>query len=238
MTAPFPWFGGKRRAAPLVWPRFGDVANYVEPFAGSLAIMLARPHAAKVETVNDRDAYLANFWRAVQADPEAVERFTDYPVSEADLHARHVWLLAQTDFRERMLTDPEYFDPKIAGWWVWGISSWIGSGWCDYERTNERTNEATVRPTRKIPELGSERGIRADRFQNSPASAASMPQAAAPHQSAGSLHARTHARTVPTTARPFQSRPRRHHRAKGVSLTPSPNDSGTCALPAVIGAAS
>ncbi len=29
-----------------------------------------------------------------------------------------------------MKTDPDYFDPKIAGWWVWGISQWIGSGWC------------------------------------------------------------------------------------------------------------
>jgi hypothetical protein len=51
-------------------------------------------------------------------------------VNETDLHARHRWLVAQTDFRERMLTDPDYFDVKIAGWWVWGISMWIGSGWC------------------------------------------------------------------------------------------------------------
>ena len=33
LTAPFTWFGGKRKAAPLIWERFGDVANYVEPFA-------------------------------------------------------------------------------------------------------------------------------------------------------------------------------------------------------------
>jgi DNA adenine methylase len=26
--------------------------------------------------------------------------------------------------------DPDYHDPKIAGWWVWGISCWIGSGFC------------------------------------------------------------------------------------------------------------
>jgi hypothetical protein len=25
--------------------------------------------------------------------------------------------------------DPEFCDPKIAGWWMWGQSSWIGSGW-------------------------------------------------------------------------------------------------------------
>src|SRR5690348_2738325 len=115
LTAPFPWFGGKRRAAPLIWPRFGAVDNYVEPFAGSLAVLLAAPAPIATETVNDRDAYIANFWRAVQRDPAAVEQWCHYPVSEADLHARHVWLLEQVDFRERMLTDPHFFDAKIAG---------------------------------------------------------------------------------------------------------------------------
>lgn len=32
LKAPFPWFGGKSRVAPIVWDRFGDVPNYVEPF--------------------------------------------------------------------------------------------------------------------------------------------------------------------------------------------------------------
>jgi DNA adenine methylase len=27
--------------------------------------------------------------------------------------------------------DPTYHDPRIAGWWIWGISCWIGGGWCD-----------------------------------------------------------------------------------------------------------
>lgn len=131
LKAPFPYFGGKRRVAHIVWPRFGDTLNYVEPFAGSLAVLLARPYEPRTETVNDKDAYLSNFWRAVQADPEAVARYADWPVNEADLHARHLWLVNQADFRERMMTDPEYYDAKIAGWWVWGISAWIGSGWCD-----------------------------------------------------------------------------------------------------------
>lgn len=28
------------------------------------------------------------------------------------------------------MQDPEKYDAKLAGWWVWGISQWIGSGWC------------------------------------------------------------------------------------------------------------
>jgi hypothetical protein len=130
--APFPWFGGKRRVADIVWRAFGpDVPNFIEPFAGSLAVLLARPGGAgKIETVNDRDRYLANFWRAVSAEPELVAHHADWPVNEADLHARHKWLVNQAEFRERMHTDPDFYDVKIAGWWVWGLCQWIGGGWC------------------------------------------------------------------------------------------------------------
>jgi hypothetical protein len=135
LKAPFPWFGGKSRAASLIWERFGDVANYVEPFAGSLAVLLARPHEPRVETVNDLDCYLSNFWRAVQADPEAVARHCDWPVNEADLHARHRWLRGQEDFRRRMHSDPHFCDAKIAGWWVWGIGVSIGGAWCQLQES-------------------------------------------------------------------------------------------------------
>lgn len=130
MKAPFPWFGGKRRVADVVWRAFGNVPNYVEPFASSLAVLLGRPHEPKIETVNDQDRYLANFWRAVTADPLAVAAHANWPVNEADLHARHKWLVNQAEFRERMHIDPDFFDVKIAGWWVWGICQWIGGGWC------------------------------------------------------------------------------------------------------------
>jgi hypothetical protein len=130
LKAPFPWFGGKSRAAELIWRRLGEVDTYNEPFAGSLAVLLARPHIPRVETVNDLDCYLANFWRALQADPEGVAYYADYPVNETDLHARHQWLVNQAEFQASMKADPEFFDAKIAGWWVWGQCLWIGSGWC------------------------------------------------------------------------------------------------------------
>lgn len=135
LRAPFPWFGGKSRAAALIWARLGDVANYVEPFAGSLAILLGRPTESRIETVNDLDAMISNFWRAVSLAPDEVAQYADWPVSEPDLHARHRWLVAQLpSHRERMMMDSEYFDAKIAGWWVWGLSQWIGSGWCQGAR--------------------------------------------------------------------------------------------------------
>lgn len=137
MKSPFVWFGGKRRVAAEVWAALGDVDNYVEPFAGSLAVLLGRPHdlddgQRRAETVNDADGYLANFWRAIAADPEAVAHYADWPVNEVDLFARHVWLVntGRSRLLQGMEADPDWYDPQIAGWWVWGVNAWIGSGWC------------------------------------------------------------------------------------------------------------
>ena len=93
IPAPFPWFGGKKRVADTVWRALGNPDNFVEPFAGSLAVLLARPHAPRTETVNDSDGLLINFWRAVKHDPEAVAEAAFYPINECDLHARHLWLV-------------------------------------------------------------------------------------------------------------------------------------------------
>jgi site-specific DNA-adenine methylase len=40
LDAPFPWFGGKRQVAAELWRRFAGIANYVEPFFGSGAVLL------------------------------------------------------------------------------------------------------------------------------------------------------------------------------------------------------
>jgi hypothetical protein len=131
MQAPFPWFGGKRKVAAEVWARFGAVENYVEPFFGSGAVLLGRPRPSGNETINDLDGYVANFWRAVQTEPDTVAHWADSPVNENDLHARHVWLVQQREtLRAQLEGDPDWCDPKIAGWWVWGVACWIGSGFC------------------------------------------------------------------------------------------------------------
>lgn len=150
LTAPFPWFGGKRRAAPLIWQRLGACRTYIEPFAGSLATLLGRPSPQGNEIVNDLDCYVANFWRALKSDPQAVAWLADYPVNEADLIARNRWLVQQETFRERIRMDPDWCDYKVAAWWVWGIAQWIGSGFCDPNHSI---------PTRKLPHLVSGSGI-------------------------------------------------------------------------------
>ena len=74
--------GGKRKIAALVWARLGEPKQYIEPFAGSAAMLLGAPEGARVETINDADGFVANFWRAVAADVEASERAT----GRADIH--------------------------------------------------------------------------------------------------------------------------------------------------------
>jgi hypothetical protein len=87
----------------------------------------------RVETVNDANGYIANFWRAVQHAPDEVAMFADNPVIEADLHARHKWLVRSHEaesWRKLFAEDPDYFDSRIAGWWCWGQCCWIGGSWC------------------------------------------------------------------------------------------------------------
>ncbi len=155
LKAPFPWFGGKSRVADLVWQYFGDVPNYVEPFAGSLAVLLGRPTMPRTETVNDMDCYLSNFWRALANDPEGVAQHADWPVNEADLLARHKWLIKRDEFRTQMKIDADFYDVKIAGWWVWGLCSWIGGGWCHTESQQmPHLGDAGRGINRKLPHLG------------------------------------------------------------------------------------
>ena len=145
LRAPFPYFGGKRRAASRVWAALGNVDHYVEPFAGSAAVLLARPHVGRCETINDADGMVSNFWRAVRSQPDAVAAHADWPVVEADLHARHLWLIGQREsLTERLVSDPDWCDARAAGWWVWGACAWIGDGWC-----------GDGKPSRKIPNVDS-----------------------------------------------------------------------------------
>lgn len=134
MKAPFPYFGGKSRVADAVWERLGAVKNYVEPFCGSCAVLLARPTPAHIETVNDVDGLLANFWRAMVQRPEELIAWAEWPVNEADLVARQNWLVRQRDsLTDQLMLDPEWCDPRAAGWFVWGLSAWIGRGFGERE---------------------------------------------------------------------------------------------------------
>ena len=158
LVAPFPYFGGKRKVASAVWSRFGEVRNYVEPFCGSAAMLLGAPSGKRTETINDADGFVANFWRAVRHAPDEVARHADYPVIEADLEARHAWLVNRSERLRWQLEDPDFYDAKIAGWWVWGACAWIGSGWCAGTGPHHTTGARLV-DVRQLPHLSAGQGI-------------------------------------------------------------------------------
>jgi DNA adenine methylase len=132
LKSPFPYFGNKDPVVEVIWEALGDVSLFVEAFAGSLAALRGRPHPPKQETVNDLDGHICNVWRSLKWAPNEMARWAEWPINELDLRARHQWLIARTPNLVRELeSDPDYCDPKAAGWWCWGASCWIGDGWCE-----------------------------------------------------------------------------------------------------------
>ncbi|MEX5711893.1 DNA adenine methylase [Parafrankia sp. FMc6] len=70
---PFAYFGGKTLLADRIVALLPKHEHYVEPFAGSLAVLLAKPRSA-METVNDLDQNLMTFWRVLREQPADLMR--------------------------------------------------------------------------------------------------------------------------------------------------------------------
>jgi DNA adenine methylase len=135
LEAPFPYFGGKSPIAHIIWTAMGDVKHYIEPFCGSAAVLFARPNYDSVkhaEAVCDKDGMICNVWRSLQFAPDEVARWCDWPVNHADLSARRKKLIEnEQSLLEKLIADDEYFDAKLAGYWIWAESCWIGGGLID-----------------------------------------------------------------------------------------------------------
>lgn len=72
-ASPVPYFGGKALLAARIVELFPVHGHYVEPYCGSLAVLLAKAPSA-METVNDLDARLMTFWRVLREQPAALAR--------------------------------------------------------------------------------------------------------------------------------------------------------------------
>jgi DNA adenine methylase len=117
---PFSYYGGKTTLAPRIAELLPAHDHYVEPFAGSLAVLLAK-EPSRCETVNDLDGDLVNFWRVLRDQPEELERACmltphsrqDYETSKTlegdDLErARRVFV---------RLTQGRSHSMRPTGWW-------------------------------------------------------------------------------------------------------------------------
>lgn len=127
---PFAYFGGKTTLAPQIVDLLPSHRHYVEPFAGSLAVLLAKPPST-METVNDLDGHLMTFWRVLRDRPDDLMRVCaltphsraehleayDFDPGDDLEHARRVWV-ALTQGRGNTLrrTGWRYFqDPGRRG---------------------------------------------------------------------------------------------------------------------------
>lgn len=106
LRPPFAYFGGKQKLAARIAALLPEHTHYVEPFSGSLAVLLAKP-PTRLETVNDLDGDLMLFWRVLRDRPDELARvcaLTPHSRTERDLarqrpedldeleRARRVWV--------------------------------------------------------------------------------------------------------------------------------------------------
>jgi len=67
----FGWYGGKFSHLAWLLPLLPEAHHYCEPFAGSAAILLNRP-PSPVETYNDIDGEVVNFFRVLRENKDAL----------------------------------------------------------------------------------------------------------------------------------------------------------------------
>jgi DNA adenine methylase len=134
LLPPTNYYGGKTRLAPWIASLLPAHRTYVEPFAGSLAVLLAK-RPSPTEVVNDLDQAVVNFFRVLRDRPEALVRaceLTPYARAEYEACEEH--------------TDPS-LDPveQARRWWVRTNQSIgkhpgsrRGSGWAAAPSTSSR----------------------------------------------------------------------------------------------------
>lgn len=106
MKPPMIYLGGKTIHAERIAALFPPHGHYVEPYCGSLAVLLAKPRSA-METINDLDRAVVAFWRCLRERPADLARVcaltphslaefeaakdVDAPADELET-ARRVWI--------------------------------------------------------------------------------------------------------------------------------------------------
>jgi len=122
MKPPMAYYGGKTRLAPWIVSLMPAHRVYVEPFAGSAAVLFAKT-PARHEIINDLDDDVVNFFRVLRERPDEIEiacRLTPY---------------ARTEYSHCAGTDPTVDDLERARrWWVRSSQSFakvanVGTGW-------------------------------------------------------------------------------------------------------------
>lgn len=135
MKPPMPYYGGKIKLGPIIASLLPEHTHYVEPYCGSLAVLLAKAPSAH-ETVNDLDGSLMTFWRVLRDRRDDLERVcaltphsraehaASFELVDDDLEvARRVWV---------QLTQGRAGIRKATGWRHYQDGSVSASSMSDY----------------------------------------------------------------------------------------------------------
>jgi DNA adenine methylase len=121
LTPPFPYFGGKQTLAAQIVSHFPEHSRYVEPFAGSLAVLLAKA-PEPYEVVNDLDGRLIGFWKTLRDRGDELER-----ACALTPHSRQEYITAK---REGPSVDPVEDARRLWVLFTQSISgAYEGAGW-------------------------------------------------------------------------------------------------------------
>lgn len=105
------YHGGKWRLAPWIISYFPDHDSYIEPFGGAMSVLLQKT-PSKIETYNDLNGLVVNFFRVLREQPdELIRAITLTPYS------RNEFILAQQPAGDPLEDARRFF--------VW---SWQGRG--------------------------------------------------------------------------------------------------------------
>lgn len=100
LKPPFAYYGSKVRLAEAIVATFPPHLHYVEPFAGSLSVLLAKSPVVH-ETVNDIDGDLVCFWRVLRDQSAELHRACAFtPHSREERAAAAEWLNTPPPERE------------------------------------------------------------------------------------------------------------------------------------------
>ncbi|GAB3041262.1 DNA adenine methylase [Natronobiforma cellulositropha] len=82
---PFRWYGGKYSHLDFILPQLPKTEQYVEPFGGSAAVLINR-EPSPVETYNDIDGDVVNFFKVLRENrDELLEKISLTPFSREEL---------------------------------------------------------------------------------------------------------------------------------------------------------
>lgn len=101
---PFPWFGSKYTQASWLISLLPETERYVEPFGGSGVVMINRP-PSDVETFNDLNSNVTNFFEVLREHREEFEQMLKYTPHSRELFAQ----AKQSDIKDDKVQRALYF---------------------------------------------------------------------------------------------------------------------------------